>query len=290
MKKTILIVLNNIGLDAGPFTISTNIEGIIATGVSASSLISGYYVQVDASATIIYVQSTGECSTEVTIVIEPNPSQTITPGLTKTPTPTLTITKTLTRTPTVALSSTPTLTSTNNPSPTPTPTLTTTLVSSIWLLIGAYDGNTECSGEVQYYDCSGNLQTIQVLDFERKYICAYGVPISTDSCVNISYYSSGNIIPTINITPTISRTPSSTPTSTPTQTLTSTTTPTATPTPTPTPTQTTTNTYTISQTPLRTRTPTPTTTLTATPTATITQTATPTFTPTETFVIPLEFA
>ena len=33
MKKTILIVLNNIGLDAGPFTISTNVDGVIAISV-----------------------------------------------------------------------------------------------------------------------------------------------------------------------------------------------------------------------------------------------------------------
>lgn len=292
MKKTILIVLNNIGIDAGPFTISTNVEGVIATGVLASALISGYYVQVDVSTTVVYVTSTGECNTEVTLVIDPNPTQTTTPGLTPTSTPTVSVTRTPTRTPTPTVTSTATPTGTSNPTSTPTPTLTATASPAIWQLIGAYDGNISCSGEVQYTDCSGNPQTINVSDLQYVYICAYGVPISTDSCVNISYYSAGSVLPTATptTTPGLTLTPTSSPTAsltaTPTKTVTSTATNTPTTTATPTATPTLTPTQTNSQTPLRTRTPTPTPTLTSTQTATRTLTPTPTSTPTETFVAP----
>lgn len=292
MKKTILIVLNNIGIDAGPFTISTNVEGIIATAVPASSLIAGYYVQVDVSTTIVYVQSTGECSTEVTLVIDPNPTQTTTPGLTPTSTPTVSVTRTPTKTPTPSITSTATPTGTSNPTATPTPTVTSTSSPVIWQLVGAYDGNISCSGEVQYTDCSGNPQTINVSDLQYVYICAYGIPVSTDSCVNISYYSAGSVLPTATptktpgLTLTLTSSPTATVTGTPTQSVTATptTTPTSTGTPTPTPTITTTQTN--SQTPIRTKTPTPTQTVTATPTATRTLTPTPTSTPTATFIVP----
>jgi len=296
MKKTILIALNNIGSDAGPFTISTNVEGIIATGVSATSLISGYYTEVAISTTVVYVQSTGECSTEVTLIIEPNPTQTTTPGLTSTATPTVSVTRTPTRTPTSSTTSTAVPTSTSNPTSTPTPTQTATASPAIWQLVGAYDGNTSCNGEVKYTDCNGNPQTINVTDLEYTYICAYGIPICTDSCVNISYYSAGSIVPTATptATPGLTLTPTSSPTisstATPTQTVTSTPTNTLTGTATPTPTPTLTPTQTNSQTPLRTRTPTPTQTVTSTPTATRTLTPSPTSTPTETFIIPFEFA
>ena len=292
MKKTILITISSIGSEAGPFTISTNVDGIIATGVAASSLISGYYIQVDLTATTVYLVSSGECNTEITLVINPNPTQTTTPGLTRTNTPTPTQTPTNTATPTPTKTNTPTGTPAQTQTSTQTPTVTSSSIPIIWQLIGAYDGNLSCTGEVQYYDCSGNLQSIYVNDSEYVYICAVSVPISINSCVNVSYYSQGPLVPTptATSTPGLTLTPTKTITATPTSTLTSTPTPTttvtSTATTTSTPTQSITATQTMSQTPLRTRTPTPTQTITGTPTPTPTLTKTTTPTPTTSFVAP----
>lgn len=274
MKKTILISVNNIGSSAGPFNISTNVDGIVASGITAIQLKSGYYVVVSMDATVVYVVSTGVCQTDITIQIDPVATQTTTPGLTnsatatptqtKTPTPTPTITTTTTQTPTATntptstgsptptktvtatatstitqtqtktpglsntATPTPSVTATSTLTPTPTPTMTRTatqtatitttptntvsatqtktptrtptqtvqLANAIWKLIGAYDGDVDCTGEVSYYDCSGNLQTIYVNDGQVVFICAIGTPDPVSACVNVAYYSPGNIFPT----------------------------------------------------------------------------------------------
>lgn len=274
MKKTVLININSIGTSAGPFNISSNTDGIVSTGVLASQLISGYYVEVSIDATEIYIISTGICRTNITIKIDPVATQTTTPGLTKsaTPTPTQTgsptPTPTITKTPTQTLTNTQTPTNTSSPTPTtsvtatitatltptntttpglsptatatvsltpsstvtptptptlsktptPTPTQTTTptftptqtqtktptktptqtvnMPKNIWKLVGSYDGDTECVGEVSYFDCSGATQTVNVNDGQVVFICAIGTPDPVSACVNIVYYSPGDIVPT----------------------------------------------------------------------------------------------
>jgi hypothetical protein len=54
----------------------------------------------------------------------------------------------------------------------------------------------DCTGEVAYYDCSGNLQTVYVNDGQVVFICAIGTPDPVSACVNVVYYSPGNILPT----------------------------------------------------------------------------------------------
>ena len=128
--QTVLVTVSSIGTNAGPFSISDNVLGIIATGVSAAQLLAGFFVNSDVTATSILIESDPPCNTSLSIPIIYPPSPT--PTRTPTPTPTPTLTKTPTPTPTRTLTPTPTVTKTPTPTPTrtltptPTPTLTQT--------------------------------------------------------------------------------------------------------------------------------------------------------------------
>jgi hypothetical protein len=134
----------------------------------------------------------------------PTPTATSTPTPTTTLTPTQSVTGTQTQTPTKTATSS--LTPTQTKTPTRTPTGTVQLPASIWKLIGAYDGDTGCTGEVSYYDCSGVLQTVYVNDLQTLFICAVTVPDPVGACVNVVYYSPGSVLPT----PTPTLTPTAT--------------------------------------------------------------------------------
>jgi hypothetical protein len=67
------INLSSIGIDAGPFTVSDNVSGVLATGVPRTSLLANYVVNADTTATQIIVTSTGVCTTTITIPIDFRP-------------------------------------------------------------------------------------------------------------------------------------------------------------------------------------------------------------------------
>ena len=67
------INLSSIGTDAGPFTISDNVSGVLASGVPRTSLLANYVVNADTTATQITVTSTGVCTSTVNIPIDFHP-------------------------------------------------------------------------------------------------------------------------------------------------------------------------------------------------------------------------
>jgi hypothetical protein len=127
--QTVLVTVSSIGTNAGPFTISDNVLGVLVTGVSAAQLLAGVFVNSDVTATSISVVSDAPCNTSLSIPIIYPPTRTPTPTPTRTPTPTPTLTRTPTPTPTLTRTPTPTRTPTRTPTPTPTltPTPTQTL-------------------------------------------------------------------------------------------------------------------------------------------------------------------
>jgi hypothetical protein len=127
--QTVLVTVSSIGTNAGPFTISDNVLGVLVTGISAAQLLAGVLVNSDVTATSILVVSDAPCNTSLSIPIIYPPTPTPTPTRTPTPTPTRTPTPTPTRTPTPTPTRTPTPTPTRTPTPTPTltPTVTPTL-------------------------------------------------------------------------------------------------------------------------------------------------------------------
>jgi len=87
------VTLSSIGTDAGPFSISDDVLGVIASGVSRAQLLAGYDVNTDVTSTVISVQSTGLCTNSLNIALAVStPTPTPTPGPTFTPTPTPTAT------------------------------------------------------------------------------------------------------------------------------------------------------------------------------------------------------
>jgi hypothetical protein len=67
------INLSSIGTDAGPFTISDNVSGVLASGIPRTSLLANYVVNADDTATQITVTSTGVCTSTITIPIDFHP-------------------------------------------------------------------------------------------------------------------------------------------------------------------------------------------------------------------------
>lgn len=62
MPTPVTITISTIGTDCGPFTITDNVIGTIASGVTRSNLLSGYVVNTDDSASSVTVTSTGVCA------------------------------------------------------------------------------------------------------------------------------------------------------------------------------------------------------------------------------------
>jgi len=87
------VTVSSIGTDAGPFTISDDVLGVIAGGVTRAQLLAGHDVNTDVNSTLINVQSTGLCTNSLSIILAtPTPTPTPTAGPTFTPTPTPTTT------------------------------------------------------------------------------------------------------------------------------------------------------------------------------------------------------
>jgi hypothetical protein len=168
--QTVLVTVSSIGTNAGPFTISDNVLGILVTGVSAAQLLAGILVNSDVTATSILVVSDAPCNTSLSIpIIFPTP----TPTPTRTPTPTPTPTRTPTPTPTSTPNPTPTRTPTPTPTRTPTPTPTFVCARSCKL----YNWNTLTApfvgplATLNYVNCNGVLTTILVNSGQKGTIC-----------------------------------------------------------------------------------------------------------------------
>lgn len=87
------VTLASVGYSAGPFTISDNVLGVIATNVTRAQILAGYNVNTDVTSTSITVTSTGVCTNSISIFLStPTPTVTPTPTATVTPTPTPTAT------------------------------------------------------------------------------------------------------------------------------------------------------------------------------------------------------
>lgn len=89
--RSATVTLSSIGTDAGPFTISDDVLGVIAVGVTRSQLLAGFNVNTDVNSTYINVASTGACTNSLNIILStptPTPTPTAGPTLTPTPTPT----------------------------------------------------------------------------------------------------------------------------------------------------------------------------------------------------------
>lgn len=87
------VTLASVGYSAGPFTISDNVLGVIATNVTRSQILAGFNVNTDVTSTSITVTSTGVCTNSISIFLStPTPTVTPTPTATVTPTPTPTAT------------------------------------------------------------------------------------------------------------------------------------------------------------------------------------------------------
>lgn len=67
------INISTIGVDAGPFTVSDNVLGVLATNVPRTSLLGNYIVNADTTATQITVTSTGNCTNSLIIPIDFHP-------------------------------------------------------------------------------------------------------------------------------------------------------------------------------------------------------------------------
>jgi len=92
--RQVIINIDEIGTDSGPFTISDNVLGVLVTGVSRTSLLGGYTVNSDTTATQITVTSTGACNDSTVIEIgyvicppSPTPPPPPTPPTPPTPPP-----------------------------------------------------------------------------------------------------------------------------------------------------------------------------------------------------------
>ena len=101
MPKTIFVKLTTAGADSGPYTVKTNFNTVLGSGVSKASLLEGisYSVSIDASS-IIVTSSNANCGNSVTLPIPTSVAPAPTPTPTPTPSPTATPAPTPTSTPT----------------------------------------------------------------------------------------------------------------------------------------------------------------------------------------------
>jgi hypothetical protein len=67
--RQVIINIDEIGTDSGPFTISDDVLGVLDTNVPRTSLLGGYAVNSDTTATQITVTSTGPCNDSTVIEI-----------------------------------------------------------------------------------------------------------------------------------------------------------------------------------------------------------------------------
>jgi hypothetical protein len=76
---SVTIQINTIGTDAGPFTITDDVLGTLATNVTRLQLLGGYVVNADETATEVTVTSAAPCSSSIVIPIDSVPCDVPTP-------------------------------------------------------------------------------------------------------------------------------------------------------------------------------------------------------------------
>jgi len=91
-NRTLKIQITTAGSTIGPFSIyhtSISAPNLLATGVTRQQLIDGYYIDVDTLYNVLFIKSTGQCSTEdsFTYSIVPTPAPTAAPTATPTAAP-----------------------------------------------------------------------------------------------------------------------------------------------------------------------------------------------------------
>ncbi len=73
--QTVIVTVSNIGINAGPFTITDEVLGVVATNVTSSQLIAGYTITGDNTSTYVLVTSEPPCNTELYIYyVTPTPT------------------------------------------------------------------------------------------------------------------------------------------------------------------------------------------------------------------------
>ena len=180
--QTVIVTVSNIGINAGPFTITDEVLGVVATNVTSSQLIAGYTIIGDSTSTYILVTSEPPCNTELYIYyVTPTPTATETPTPTATVSPTPTSTSTPTPTSSVTPTSTPTSTSTPTPTATVTPTSTPACDCIRYHLIGPV--GVGLGPVVDIIDCDGNSATVRPYNYgsvdSEIFICSQTVPVGT---------------------------------------------------------------------------------------------------------------
>jgi hypothetical protein len=129
MSFTIYILLTNVGSQAGPFDLYSDVDNYAVpfdTNVPKSALTQYYSASVPDGTQTIRVKSLGDCVNFIDISIQNLPLPSVTPTNTPTVTPTNTVTPTVTQTPGLTSTPTPSLTPTKTATPTITPTITPT--------------------------------------------------------------------------------------------------------------------------------------------------------------------
>jgi hypothetical protein len=129
MSFSIYILLTNVGSQAGPFNLYSDVDNYAVpfdTNVPKTALTQYYSASVPDGTESIRVKSLGDCVNFIDISINNLPLPSVTPTNTPTITPTKTVTPTVTQTPGLTSSPTPSVTPTNTATPTITPTITST--------------------------------------------------------------------------------------------------------------------------------------------------------------------
>jgi hypothetical protein len=167
------IGIDNIGIDAGPFDLYSDVDSFATpfeSGITRNQMLNGYISNTAPdNSTIIRVQSTGNCDNYLDITITSQPTTTTTTTSTTT---TTTVAPTTTTTTTVA----PTTTTTTTVAPTTTTTSTTTTTLNRVLVIDdvTFDGQYKV-----YFSSNFNLT---VLAYE---ISLNGTNWSTPTLIDI---------------------------------------------------------------------------------------------------------
>lgn len=221
-NRTLKIQITTAGSTTGPFSVyhtSISAPNLLATGVTRQQLVDGYYIDVDTLYNVLWVKSTGKCSTEDSFVysIVPTPAPTaaptpapvtpapvtpaptpapVTPSPTAppseaptpapTPSPTAAPTAAPTPSPTAAPTPAPITPSPVTPAPvTPSPTYPAPTVScSLYQLNGG-----SCGGWVQYTNCTGGVTNIFLSVYQSTTVCAQiGSAYSYSGCAYVTYY------------------------------------------------------------------------------------------------------
>lgn len=174
-NRTLKVQILTAGSTVGPFSIyhtSISAPNLLVTGVTRQQLVNGYYIDVDTLYNVLFIKSTGKCSTEDSFVysIVPTPA------------------------PTAAPTAAPVTPAPVTPSPTPSPTAAPISAPSGYgaptLSCQYYEVNGGgCGGYIQYTSCSGQYQNFYISTYQNFGICARAGTVSTyGGCAYTQFY------------------------------------------------------------------------------------------------------